>query len=116
MLFAFDKDNGALLALPSPLEALMHCKAVDVKDGYWLFFDDDGSPLEPRFDPAEDDELGPGPYTLERAMGGLWLQERIKRVTSVRGCGIGTLADLDETLRINRGKRASPPRGGVSRS
>jgi hypothetical protein len=115
MIFALDKDNGALLALPSPLEAPMHCKAIDVKDGFWLFFDDDGSPFEARFDPAEDTELGPGPYTLERAMGGLWLQERIKKVTSVRGCGIATLADLDETLRINRGKRANLLRGGIPR-
>jgi hypothetical protein len=111
MLFALDKDDGGLLALASPSEVAAHCKAIDVKDGYWRFFDDDGSPLEARFErqstPA-DTTLSPGPYTLQRAMSGLWLQERLDQVTAVRGCGLASVAEVAETLRINRSKRVAP--------
>ncbi len=114
MLFAYDKDSSAVLALASPLEASTRCKAVDVQDGYWLFYDDDGSPLMARFDPLEESDLGPGDFTLERALSGLWLQERLSKVTSVNGCGLASVADLDEMLKINRSKRLPPalPRAG----
>jgi hypothetical protein len=115
MLFAFDKDDGRVIALASPEEIPAHCKAVDIQDGYWLFFDDDGSPLEPRFappDPDDDADAGPGDYTLDRAMSGRWLQERLGQITSVRGCGLASFGDLDETLRINRGKRVLAQRPG----
>jgi len=112
-IFAFDKDDGTLLALSSAAEAASHCKAVDVQDGYWLFYSDDGSPLMPRFEPPAadgDSELGPGPWSLERAMSGLWLQERLSRVTKVSGCGLESVADLEETLKVNRSKRLVPGR------
>jgi len=111
-LFAFDKDDGTVLAFPSSAEAASHCKAVDVQDGHWIFFSDDGSPLLARFEPQDPDDdtaLGPGPYSLERAMSGLWLQERLSRVTKVSGCGLGSVADLEETLKVNRSKRLVPP-------
>jgi hypothetical protein len=101
MVFALDKDNGGLLALSSPLETDAHCKRIDVMDGFWLFFDEDGSPLEARFEEVDP----PGAYTLERPMSGLWLQERLAQVVTVKGCGITTLAELVETLKINRSKR-----------
>jgi hypothetical protein len=110
MMFALDTDDGALIALASHAEAQAHCKAVDVRDGYWLFFDDDGSPLEPRFEQPgqpEDSTLSVGAYTLQRAMSGRWLQERLGKVASVRGCGLASVEELVETLRINRGKRAA---------
>ena len=43
MVFALDNDDGGLHAFPSPVEAAAHCKGVDVDDGYWRFFADDGS-------------------------------------------------------------------------
>jgi hypothetical protein len=104
MVFALDKDDGVLHALPSSAEAATHCKGVDVQDGFWLFFAEDGSPLEARFEPEDSD---PGAYTLQRAMSGLWLQERLDQVASVRGCGLTTIAELVETLKINRGKRVA---------
>ena len=104
MIFAFDKDSGEVLALASPLEAAAHCKPIDVKDGFWLFFADDGSPLEPRFDHPED-PMDPGQYTLERAMSGLWLQERIGKVAAVAGGGLATVEDLVEALKVNRSRR-----------
>jgi hypothetical protein len=110
MVLALDKDDGRLLAFASALEAAAHCKAIDVQDGFWLFFADDGSPLEARFErpqqPGDPTET-PGPYILQRAMSGLWLQERLVQVVTVAGCGLTTQAELVETLKINRGKRAA---------
>ena len=105
MLFAFDKETGEVLVLASPVEAPALCKPVDVKDGYWLFFSDDGSPLEARFDPGEGPDDLPGPYSLERAMSGLWLQERLENVGRVTGAGVESVDGLEELLKINRGKR-----------
>ncbi|HEX4780650.1 MAG TPA: hypothetical protein VH301_07850 [Usitatibacter sp.] len=108
MVFALDKDSGGLLALSSPLETDAHCKRIDVKDGFWLFFDDDGSPLEARFEHVDsDDSLDPCAYALERPMSGLWLQERLGQVVTVKGCGLTTVAEVVETLKINRSKRVT---------
>jgi hypothetical protein len=38
-------------------------------------------------------------------MSGLWLQERLAQVVTVKGCGMNTVAELVETLKINRSKR-----------
>ena len=57
MLFALDKDDGTLIAFASAAEAAAHCKAVDVQDGYWRFFADDGSPLDARFPLSQTPEL-----------------------------------------------------------
>src|ERR1043166_8702634 len=104
MVFALDRDSGELLAFSSPLETDAQCKRIDVKDGFWLFFDEDGSPLDARFERANqsDDSVDPpGPYALERPMSGLWLQERLAQVGTVKGCGMTTVAELVETLKIN---------------
>jgi hypothetical protein len=113
MVFALDKENGELLVLPSPVDAPAHCKPIDVKDGFWLFFAEDGSPLEPCFeDPAHADESpdAPGAFALERAMSGLWLQERLEQVTAVKGCGFTTVEAVAETLKLNRMKRVMADR------
>lgn len=110
MVFALDRDNGELLAFSSPVEIDAQCKRIDVRDGFWLFFDEDGSPLEARFehaDQSEDSVDFPGAYTLHRPMSGLWLQERLARIVTVKGCGLATVEDLVETLKMNRGKRAA---------
>jgi len=110
LVFALDRDNGGLIALSSPVEADAHCKPIDVKDGFWLFFAEDGSPLEARFEHAkqsEDSTDPPGAYTLQRPMSGLWLQERLAQVLTVSGCGLTSVAELLETLKVNRGKRVA---------
>lgn len=106
MLFALDKDDGTLIAFESAAHAAAHCKAVDVQDGYWRFFADDGSPLDARFPPSPTPQAGvPRSFTLERAMSGLWLQERIGQVAAVSGCGLESVEDLVEALKVNRAKR-----------
>jgi len=110
MLFALDKDDGGLLAFASIAEAAAHCKGVDVEDGFWRFFAGDGSPLEVRWERLTGPESATkvsGAYTLQRAMSGLWLQERLAQVATVRGCGLTTVAELVELLRVNRGKNAA---------
>ena len=107
MVLAFDKDDGSVLAFASAADIAAHCKGVDVRDGFWLFFDEDGSPLEARFelpdvgDPAPEAHL----FALHRALSGRWLQERIEHVRLVQGCGLSSVATLVEALKVNRGKR-----------
>jgi hypothetical protein len=113
MVFALDNESGELVVLASPLEAPGRCKPIDVKDGFWLFFAEDGSPLEAWFeDPAgsDDSPASPGEFALERAMSGLWLQERLDQVTAVRGGGLTTVEAVAETLKQNRSKRVMADR------
>ncbi len=110
MLFALAKSDGGLLAFPSSDDAEAHCKGIDVENGAWLFYADDGSPLEARFRRSnqQGNMVGPsGIYTLQRAMSGLWLQERLAQVQSVKGCGLTALPEVIELLKINRGNRAA---------
>ena len=100
--FALATDTGNLTAFPSIDEAEASCEGADVEKGLWLFFSEDGSPLEARFRrPAN------GTYVLLRAISGLWLQERLEEVRSVTGCGLTTLPEVVEHLKIERGKRAA---------
>lgn len=112
MLFALARDNGVLLAFPSPAEAAARCKGSEVKAAAWRFYADDGSPLEARFER----QAQPGgavavsdTYSLQRAMSGLWLQERLDQVRKIEGGGPATVAELTELLKVNRGKRIPPP-------
>src|SRR5688572_2124750 len=101
MVFALDTDDGTLLAFSATAEAAAHCKGIDVKDGFWLFFSEDGSPLEPRFErlnQTKDSALLSDVYILQRAMSGLWLQERLARVMRVEGCGLSAVDEIVETL------------------
>ena len=113
MLFALAKDGG-LMVFPGAREAEAHCDGIDVEDGLWLFFADDGSPLEARFE--RPNRRGPftvsGTFRLHRPLSGRWLQERLDQVKTVAGCGLATLEELVEILKINRGKRIPP---GVQR-
>ena len=114
MVFALAPDGG-LRAFPSAADAASSCRAVDGKGTAWLFFADDGSPLEARFEPQvrrSHSPPGSSTYLLQRAMSGLWLQERLAQVRKVEGGGLATIAHLVELLKINRGKRVANPRTG----
>jgi hypothetical protein len=108
MIFALLIDNGGLQAFSSATDAASHCKGLAVRDGEWYFFSDDGSPLDAKFErptPKGQPLAGSGTYTLQRAMSGLWLQERLAQVKSVKGCGLATLPEVVELLKVNRSKR-----------
>jgi hypothetical protein len=99
-----------LLAFSTGAEAAAHCTGIEVEDSRWLFFAEDGSPLEARFQ-RPNRRTGPfivsGSYVLVRALSGLWLQERLAQVTSVKGCGLSAVPELVELLKINRSNRAA---------
>jgi hypothetical protein len=101
-VFALATKDGGLRAFPGAQEAQAHCKAADVRKRGWLFFSDDGSPLEARFVPPL---AASNTYELHRAMSGRWLQERLAEVRKVEGGGLTTVAELVEMLKVNRGKR-----------
>jgi len=98
------------MAFASAREAEAHCEGIDVGDGVWLFFADDGSPLEARFERPNRRGLFTvsGTYKLARALSGLWLQERLAQVKAVEGGGLTSIAELVETLKVNRSKRVEP--------
>ncbi|MGH8617170.1 MAG: hypothetical protein ACREUW_05725 [Burkholderiales bacterium] len=109
MIFTLATDDGSLLAFSSAPDAIAYCEGIDVKHGIWLFFSDDGSPLDARFErptPKGQPVIGGGVYVLQRAMSGLWLQERLSQVKSVEGCGLSRLSEVIELLKVNRAKRA----------
>ena len=49
MIFAFATDERTLTVFSEEREATPFCEGFDVSQGRWLFFTDDGSPLEPVF-------------------------------------------------------------------
>lgn len=112
MVFALATDDGGLMVFPSAQDAEAYCEGLDVGDGLWLFFADDGSPLEARF--SRPNRRGiftvSGIYTLQRALSGRWLQERLAEVKTVEGGGLTSIEDVAELLKINRGKRIANPR------
>jgi len=110
MIFALATKEGRLLAFASAADATSRCREADVRQALWLFFSDDGSPLEARFAPPArrgKSKAASGAYALQRALSGLWLQERLAQVKRVEGCGPASVPDLVELLKINRGKRAA---------
>lgn len=109
-MFALATGDWGLMAFPTAQDAESHCEGIDVADGRWLFFADDGSPIEARFDRPDHGEpitVAAGAYTLKRAMAGLWLQERLGQVKTVDGCGLTALPEVVQLLKVNRANRAA---------
>ena len=103
-MFALATNGGSLRAFSGAREAAAHCDAAGVRSRTWLFFSDDGSPLEARFVPPL---VTSNTYELHRAMSGRWLQERLDLVKKIEGGGLTTIAELVEVLKVNRGKRVA---------
>jgi hypothetical protein len=49
MIFVVETEERSLYAFPSEAEAIANCEGLDVEAAVWLFWDDSGKPLEPRF-------------------------------------------------------------------
>jgi hypothetical protein len=49
MIFAVETEERTLYSFPSAEAAIAYCEALDVEAAVWLFWDDTGRPLEPRF-------------------------------------------------------------------
>ena len=111
IVFALATRTGGLRAFVSAPEAVSHCDEFAARNASWLFFADDGSPLEARF-ARPGTPAAAGPYVLQRALSGRWLQERLDQVRTIRGCGLATVAELVEILKVNRGRRVAADLGG----
>lgn len=49
MIFAVETEERTLIAFPSELDAVAYCEGLDVEAAVWLFWNDRGEPLEPKF-------------------------------------------------------------------
>ena len=49
MIFAVETEERTLMVFPSEAEAVAHCEGLDVEAAVWLFWNDQGEPLEPLF-------------------------------------------------------------------
>ena len=114
MIFAFATDDRSLMVFVSEAEAIAYCEGIDVEEGGWLFFANDGSPLEPHFSrPSHRGTFSveSGEYTLRPAKPGndLSLRERLSEIASVEGMpGISNIADVERLL--TAGSRGDAPK------
>ena len=49
MIFAFATDEQTLCVFPDETFAISYCEGIDVEDGLWLFWNDEGTPLFAKF-------------------------------------------------------------------
>ena len=49
MIFGFTTDERTLHVFADEAKACSYAEGIDVEDGVWLFFGEDGRPLEPSF-------------------------------------------------------------------
>lgn len=49
MIFAAETEERTLYVFSSEKDAIANCEGLDVEAAVWLFWDDAGRPLEPRF-------------------------------------------------------------------
>ena len=100
MVFALATDDGNLMVFASAAQAEAYCEGVDVEDGVWSFFAENGAPLSARFDrPNERGRFAvvSATYTLEPAAGP-WLHDRLAEVRGVEGGGFGSIAEVKSHL------------------
>jgi hypothetical protein len=104
MVFALDTDDHSLMVFPNEADAIAYCEGIDVEEGGWLFFGNDGTPLEPQF--SRPNQRGSfvvtsGKYTLQPAAPGAHpsLCERLHEISSVEGIpGISSVLDVERLL------------------
>ena len=49
MIFVAETEERSLYTFPTEAEAIANCEGIDVEAGIWLFWNDSGQPLEPKF-------------------------------------------------------------------
>ncbi len=49
MIFAYSTDDQTLDVFPDETAAISYCEGIDVEDGIWIFWDDEGIPLFAEF-------------------------------------------------------------------
>ena len=113
MIFAAETEERSLHVFPDAFTAAAYCEGMDVEATVWLFWDDDGSPLEPRF-------TVPNKRGLFTADNGIYhlvpasesqrpaLMESLGQIRQVISDGqFGTVAAVQEYLAQRMGAKAS---------
>jgi hypothetical protein len=104
MVFALAKDDRTLKVFATEADAISYCEGIDVEEGGWLFFANDGLPLEPHFShPSRRGTwtVTSGIYSLRPSSIRVnpTLRDRLHEVVSVDGIpGISTIADVERLL------------------
>ncbi|MBB5207871.1 hypothetical protein [Chiayiivirga flava] len=50
VIFVANNEEQSLMVFPPEADAVAYCEGLDVEAGEWLFWDNAGNPLEPRFE------------------------------------------------------------------
>jgi hypothetical protein len=101
MLFAYETDERSLIAFKNADEAIAYAEGIDVEQGVWLFFAEDGSPMQPVFTTPNQKgwfSVVSGTYTLRAAN-----DPRMNRLESIFGnvtSVTGLLASIQEVKQV----------------
>ena len=105
MVFAYAIDDGSLTAFSTEGEAIAYAEGIDVEDGAWRFFADDGAELTPCFKAANERSawfVRSGNYNLVRGeRSNFNLRDLMPEVRSYEGI----VRSLAEVLRVLNGNR-----------
>jgi len=94
MVLALATDDRGLMIFPGSAEAIAYCERVDVEAGAWSFFAEDGSPLKPNLEGRPPlYALTPDPNSSAH------LATLLDNVSYVEGCGITSVAQLEDILK-----------------
>ena len=101
MIFAYAVDDRSLMAFATTAEAIAWAEPIDVKDSNWLFFDESGKSLSPKFisqSPITRFMGRSAKYTLVPAKEGLFsdLRDLLPQVSLVAGM----LTSIDEVRKV----------------
>lgn len=102
MVFALATDDHTLMVFPNESEAVAYCEGIDVEEGVWAFFDNEGQPLEAVFTQSNFRAgfvAGSGTYAFRAAPSALSLSQRLHEVRAVEGVEkLNTVADIERFL------------------
>lgn len=88
MCFIYSTDDRSLIAFETEAEAIAYAEGADVENGEWLFYAEDGKPLEPRFiTPNETTRFTvlSGRYGLQPTLQGKHLRDVLNDVGTFAG-------------------------------
>jgi hypothetical protein len=98
--FALATDDNTLMVFGSEKEAIGYCEGLDVFNGNWLFFSQNGTPLKAIFSTAPKGKwlIDHGKYSLIPD-DGPGLRELFPRIAAVEGPpDVKSLADVERVL------------------
>lgn len=110
MIFALATDEKTLFVFIDESAAISYCEGFDVSQGGWLFFSDDGSPLEPVFSvPASQPGfvITHGRYSLRPGISDS-LASLLPTVAAVEGIPpLNTISEIERFLTLHSSEALS---------